>query len=210
MHEADNHPNGIAYTQPIQYNSTVYYTYLNGLLGAKGLTFPGTIQGFDAKQDFSHLQFQLQRAARHRHGNRRRRRLRRRAVATRRPASISTPRRSALIISPPAAMRPTRTRCSRSSCALTSGMATSTIIPTPITPVTTAADQGEPPFHKNLMYGAVDLVEDDGLRRRQRHYAFQQHQPEDLELRRGRHDHTHILRIFWNYTPQGQQPGQLR
>ena len=53
MHEADNYPNGIEYTQPIQYNSTVYYTYLNGLLGAKGLTFPGTIQGFDAQNKTS-------------------------------------------------------------------------------------------------------------------------------------------------------------
>ena len=53
MHEADNYPNGIEYTQPIQYNSTVYYTYLNGLLGAKGLTFPGTVQGFDAQNKTS-------------------------------------------------------------------------------------------------------------------------------------------------------------
>ncbi|MCU1234701.1 MAG: TonB-dependent receptor, plug, partial [Candidatus Solibacter sp.] len=53
MHEADNFPNGIAYTQPIQYNSTVYYTYLDGLLGAKGLTFPGTVQGFDAQNKTS-------------------------------------------------------------------------------------------------------------------------------------------------------------
>src|SRR5260370_7586803 len=39
--------------QPIQYNSTVYYTYLNGLLGAKGLTFPGTVQGLDVQNKTS-------------------------------------------------------------------------------------------------------------------------------------------------------------
>jgi hypothetical protein len=49
MHDADNYPNGIEYTQPIQYNSTIYYTYLQGLLGSAGMTFPGTIQGFDVQ-----------------------------------------------------------------------------------------------------------------------------------------------------------------
>jgi hypothetical protein len=49
MHDADNYPNGIAYTQPIQYNSTIYYTYLQNLLGSTGMTFPGTIQGFDVQ-----------------------------------------------------------------------------------------------------------------------------------------------------------------
>ena len=49
MHDADNYPNGIGYTQPIQYNSTINYINLQNLLDAKGFTSPGTIQGFDVQ-----------------------------------------------------------------------------------------------------------------------------------------------------------------
>jgi hypothetical protein len=49
MHDADNYPNGIGYTQPIQYNSTINYLYLQNLASAKGTLSPGTIQGFDVQ-----------------------------------------------------------------------------------------------------------------------------------------------------------------
>ena len=49
MHDADNYPNGIGYTQPIQYNPTINYLYLQNLTSTIGKLSPGTIQGFDVQ-----------------------------------------------------------------------------------------------------------------------------------------------------------------
>jgi hypothetical protein len=51
FHEVDNWSYGFEYnTPPLQYNPTVYYTYLSDVLGAQGYNFPGNIVGFNSNR----------------------------------------------------------------------------------------------------------------------------------------------------------------